>query len=355
MPACASLKFGRLKLFGLASAILLVCLFSVFSNRQAQAKADLNPSEPLLVYTALTATTAQLPLFEAFRAGWPGSDRRIIVEYWKNLDDLRSLVLAGKGDIWVGHLEGLARASTRGAPVTLVAATVWQKFFFVSAPLPLNPGAPDRLAESTEELLDFVLKNGEVIGSAPQNGPCTNLLKALGEPDLTIETMAPQQLILELTQGTRRVGLLPEPVATAAKAKVPSLKIIGSLEAEYSRRLGGPALIPQAGVAVNLELAQREPALVAKLVELIEEGAINLAALEPGQAALRLPKETIEAVGQEILTLSLAAEPIIAKSAASCQSEIEDFLKIAAPDLYEPSSPHIPDSFFFKAPSAPVD
>ncbi|MDR2442299.1 MAG: hypothetical protein LBE31_02110 [Deltaproteobacteria bacterium] len=327
-------------------AIILAIIIGSFSL--AHSKDD----NTLTVYTAQSATTAQLPLLEAFKAGWPGDGRQIKLEYWKNLDDLRSLVLAGKGDIWVGHLEGLARAASRGAPVSLVAVTVWRKFYFVSKPLPLTAGAPDRFPESTSELLDFILANNEAIGSAPQNSPGGSLLKKLGGPNLVIEALPPQQLILDLVQGRRRVGLLPEPMATVAAERDPSIKIIGSLEEQYAQRLGGPSEIPQAGVAVNLNLAQNESELVGQLVKLIEEGAQKAASLSPQEAALLLPPETLKAIGENVVAMSLTREPIIARSAESSRDEIEAFLKIAAPDIYEPGNATLPESFFFKAPKS---
>ncbi|MCV6602515.1 MAG: hypothetical protein OIF54_13315, partial [Cohaesibacter sp.] len=53
-------------------------------------------------------------------------------KFWKGLADLEGLMLAGKGDIWVGHIDGFAKAASRGAPVQLVSVTGWKKFYILS-------------------------------------------------------------------------------------------------------------------------------------------------------------------------------------------------------------------------------
>ncbi|MDR1546953.1 MAG: hypothetical protein LBU12_09680 [Deltaproteobacteria bacterium] len=302
-------------------------------------------AEPLVVYSALTATTAQLPLMGALRAGWP-PDRAVRLEWWKNLDDLRSVMLAGRGDVWIGHLESFARAAARGAPVTLTAVTVWRKFHFVSAPLPLGPDGDLAYPANVRELLAFATASGEAVTLTPQNAPSAGLLARLTAPaGPVVESLPPQQLSLELLQGRRRMALMPEPLVSSVTAKNPQLKIIGSLEEAYAEKFGGPGLTPQAGTAVNRALLEREPALVEELLTLMERTAAELAG-RPAEAAALLPPETAEALGVDVLTASLVREPLIVRRAAEVRPEIDAFLRLAAPELFEPGAPAIPESFW---------
>jgi NitT/TauT family transport system substrate-binding protein len=344
---------------GLALALSLAWLAAA-GPRAARAEAagagqtETGPADaaPLVIYSAQTATTAQLPLLAALAGGWPGPGRTVEIRYWKSLDDLRSLALAGQGDIWVGHVEALARAAARGAPVGLASVTAWRKFYLISAPLPFPDGT--RHPADAGELLDLAVSASIPVASAPRNSPMAKLLEALVGPALSAVSLAPQQLALELARGDRLIGLMPEPMATAAALKNPNLRIAGSLEAEYARRLGGPDRRPQAAVAVNLALAEKEPGLVRDLIGRMAAGAEALAAMEPAEAARFLPEEARRALGGETLERSLALEPIMAPPAAAVRVELEDFLRLAAPELFGPEGSTIPDTFVIPFGPAPA-
>jgi NitT/TauT family transport system substrate-binding protein len=297
----------------------------------------------------MTATTAQLPLLAALKAGWP-EGAEVKVEYWKNLEDLRALVLAGKGDVWVGHLETLSRAAARGAPACLVAVTVWRKFYFVSAPLPTRNG-PNRATAypaDVTELLGVAAKNSITVTSSPQNSPQANLLEelkgAIGA--FPTDSLPPQQLILELVRGQRQIALMPEPMASMAVSKSPNLKIIGSLEEEYSKHFGGDGLMPQAGVAVNLELASSQPGLVADLLAHMLKAATDLEGKPVSAKVALFPPEVAQAVGPEVLSASLSLEPLIVKAASEVKDQVTDFLILAAPDLFEPGKAFPPNFYW---------
>ena len=85
----------------------------------------------LSIYTTGQATTPQMPLWKALAEQDLGFTPEI--HYWKNLGDLRGALLAGKGDIWVGHVDGFAQAALRGAPVRIVAVTGWRKFYILTS------------------------------------------------------------------------------------------------------------------------------------------------------------------------------------------------------------------------------
>ncbi|MDR3203334.1 MAG: hypothetical protein LBV23_01120 [Deltaproteobacteria bacterium] len=303
--------------------------------------------KPVTIFSALTATSAQLPLLGAIKDGWPGRDVKI--EWWKNLDELRSVVLSGKGEIWVGHLETFARAAARGAPVKLSSVTVWRKFYFISAPLSFDPGGPERYPNSVEELLDWASKRELVVPMAPQNSPAEGLLKSLiskvGHPILS-QGLAPQQLSLELIEARRPFGLMPEPLASQAALKSERLKIIGSLEEFYSSHFGGQGLIPQAGIAVNLNFYNLDPGLTYNLVALMSKWAQKITDQGSLAAIELLPLQTQEALGLEVLKASLTREPILARPTWEVKSEIDSFLRLSARELYQNSASGPPNTFF---------
>jgi hypothetical protein len=187
------------------------------------------------------------------------------------------------------------------------------------------------------------------MGASPPNSPVFALLAALGGEGLVIDSLAPQQLILEMASGRREAGLVPEPMATAAAAKDPSIAVIGGLEAEYARRFGGPDWQPQAAVAVNLAFAAESPELAASLISMMGPMTAALAAGPPEAAADALPPFVAEAVGREVLVKSLARETIMARPAAEVAAEIGRFLRLAAPELYEPGAAAPPDTFILGA------
>ncbi|MDR2387793.1 MAG: hypothetical protein LBE80_09460 [Deltaproteobacteria bacterium] len=334
----------------LFSLALLIIPNQAWAQDQAAQKAN----NALTVYTAMTATTAQLPLLGAISQGWPEGGQ-VKVEYWKNLEDLRALVLAGKGDVWVGHLETLYRAAARGAPVSLVAVTVWRKFYFISAPLPQEPGGPAVQPKDVSQLLNLAAKNNLTVTASPQNSPQASLLDELKNIHgaFPTESLPPQQLILELIKGQRLIALMPEPMASLALSKDPKLKIIGSLEEQYSKDFGGDGYLPQAGVAVNLNLVKTQPHLVAALLSLMTQSVADLET-KPVSAKIALfPPEVLKAVGPQVLEASLSLEPLIIKSAHEVKDRVEDFLLLAAPDLASNQN-SLPENFYFD-PDAPAN
>jgi NitT/TauT family transport system substrate-binding protein len=334
----------------------------------------------VLVYSATGATTAALPLLGALEKGWPGG--AVVVEEWKNLDDLRGLVLSGKGDVWAGHLEAFGRAAARGAGVRLVAVTAWKKFYFVSGPFrgpagggeggpgraggrgsgdgagaagtPDGPGAggagagepaggrngPDgtgeRWPQSPGELAELLAAERLPLYAAPQSGPATGILAriaAMGGPSFDARALPMQQVLLELASGRARAALVPEPGASAALARNPSLRIVGSLEDEHARLAGGPGRLPHAGIAADSAFVKEHPGLVRELQEMMVQSAREFAAMPPAEAVGHLPKTLRDAMGEGVLAESLSRDPIRAVNAADAASEIASFLCLAASEL----------------------
>jgi NitT/TauT family transport system substrate-binding protein len=335
-------------LFFLAFLVAPTSLATIFPGFLPSAALAQNERAGLTVYTALGATTAQLPLLGALEMGWP-EGREVKVEYWKTLEDLRVMALAGKGEVWVGHMETLARAAARGAPVSLLAVTAWRKFYFVCPPLPDGDGG-EAWPETVAGLLELASKNNLTVTSAPQNSPAGEFLARLNnlDPPFPTEALPPQQLALELIRERRLIGLLPEPLATSAVLKNPRLKIIGSLEEEYGRVTGGPGMLPQAGVAVNINFFQDDPESPKKLLALMTAAVEDFGG-DPGKMLGTLPAEARETLGDDVILASLAVEPMIIRSAESSEQEILDYLAVAVADLFE-SGRRLPETFIWKEP-----
>jgi NitT/TauT family transport system substrate-binding protein len=289
------------------------------------AGAAVSRGRDLTLYTALTATTPQAPLWAAINGGWPGNGA-VKAEYWKTLDDLRGILLAGKGDIWVGHLEGFAQAALRGAPVRLVAVTGWRKFYFIT------PG--DAVAHDLEALAGELREAGVPLAVAPQDSPALAILDSIrqrGGPSFEVAAMQPQQLMLEMLRGTRRYALLPEPLVTSLLAKKPRLRVALGLEDEFARLYGGAARLPLAGVAVNAALADKEPELVRTLVAAMVTQAGRLAG-DTEAVLASLPEAVRTTLGDAVIRASLRRDMVLAVPAAGAKEEIGAFLRMVLPE-----------------------
>lgn len=301
------------------------CMLAVLACFPAPAFATDKTDNDLVLYTALTATTPQIPLWAAIGDGWPGNGA-VRVRYWKTLDDLRGAMLAGKGDIWVGDLEGFAQAALRGAPVRLVAVTGWKKFYCV---IPKTA-----TADSLESLAAILRAEGEPLALAPRDSPALAILEAVkkrGGPSFAVVAMQPQQLMLEMLRGARRYALLPEPFVSSVLAKQPALHAAISLEEEFSRLYGGPARLPLVGVAVHARLAEARPEIVRELASAMQRHAARLANA-PEAALAALPEKIRENPGDDVIRASLPRDMIHAVPAAEAREEIAEFLRMILPD-----------------------
>jgi len=310
--------------------LLLAAVFCLFSfSRMAAA-------EPLVIYTAATATTAQAPLWGAIADGW-GAKRGVEVRYWKDLNDLRGVILAGKGDVWVGHIDGFAQAARRGAPVVLSAVTAWsEKFRFLTL---------DATAKTPSDLAAHLRKTQEPLAVIPQGSPAHAILEggALGK-GITLLPMSPQQAGLTLARGEIHHLMVPEPLASALVAKFPALRRVGSLADLDPGDTPEKAGLPMAGVAVRAGLLADDPALVADLAVKMRAWA-NRHHDDPAGILAALPPATRAAVGETVLARSLRYDPLVVVSAAKARTAVEHALTIL-------DGPHpLPEGFF--APDAP--
>jgi NitT/TauT family transport system substrate-binding protein len=322
------------------TALLLLALLAAPLPAPA-APATAGSQKPVFtLYTAMTATTPQVPLWSAIRQGWPqGYELRI--EYWKNLDDLRGSILADKGDLWVGHLEGFAQAARRGAPITLVAVTAWRKFWCVAADkeaadaaLALQddekPGRGPGQPAVSKALAAYLAEHKIPLAVVPQDSPAIPVLEDFAKYGLEFQLapMAPQPLMLEITRGTRKYAILPEPFVSVLKSRVPDLQILANLEDEYGCLKGGDPGLPLVGIAVHRRLAEENPKLVEELLRLMQE-AVTLYTDRPEAAAALLPQEVRDTLSHAALVSSIINDTVRMTPAGEARARIFNFLALA--------------------------
>ncbi|MDR1243294.1 MAG: hypothetical protein LBM00_11025 [Deltaproteobacteria bacterium] len=315
------------------AAVFLLAVTAFFPDSPPRAAE--NPERPLTLYTAMNATTPQIPLWAAIRAGWPAG-RELVVEYWKTLDDLRGIILAGKGDMWMGHLEGFAQAAGRGAPVTVVAVTGWKKFYLVGTGRRDFSSSPSALEEIAAELR----QNGLPLPVAPRESPAAGILENMtvrGGPQFTLAPMSAQQLVLEMLRGKYPYAVLPEPMVSALLARQKDIRVLVSLEEEHARRFGGEKRLPWVGIAVHRDFAAENPAFMLSFLKILQQAAADLEG--NAEAAVdALPEEVVSMLGRAVLLDSLQRDMLLVLSANEARREIEDFLRMALPELRTPGA-----------------
>ncbi|MUM77747.1 hypothetical protein GKC30_08880 [Pseudodesulfovibrio sp. F-1] len=303
---------------------------------QARQSAPVGGRTILAVHTSGQATTPQMPLWLALAKGELGFEPDI--RYWKNLDDLRGSLLAGQGDIWVGHIDGFAQAALRGAPVRLVCVTGWKKFFFLTSRADIA---------SFEDILR--LPAHTEIASAPPHSPAVAVLRALegaGLPRFNYAQHEAGQLSLKAMRGDADLLLLPEPLVTALLAKMPELRVVASVEEEYGRLTGGEPLLPIAGIAVNTATLARHPGLDRLLEEALRRQEPALL-INPEEGLAALPAEFDQFIDPEIVRASLARDVIRVRSAAESEAMIRDYLGMVFPESVGPDGViALPEGFF---------
>lgn len=290
----------------------------------------------LSVYTTGQATTPQMPLWKALAEGKLNFTPEI--HYWKNLDDLRGLLLSGKGDIWVGHIDGFAQAAMRGAPIRLVSVTGWKKFYLLS---------------SREDIRSFKdisqLSKGSEIASAPPHSPGVAIMRALegdGLPSFSYAPYEPKQLSLMAMQKKVDLLILPEPLVTVLLKKAPHLHIVASIEEEYGKLTGKPAMLPIAGIAVNTETLKQHPMLAEQIEKALKHQETCLKK-NPATGLDTLPKEFEKFIPRQMILSSLERDIIQVRSAKESKALILDYLNIVFSDTKMTAKDiSLPETFF---------
>jgi NitT/TauT family transport system substrate-binding protein len=294
--------------------------FAAFSGKGAgEFVLGSNPELPTLTfYTTGLATTPQIPFWHAVKKGEILKHCNLRVRLWKNLDDLRGILLAGKGDLWLGHTDGFWQAALAGAPVKLMAVTGWRKFYLVSR----DSGIKD--------FRDF---EGRTLAFAPPGSPAVPVLESVtGKEGRSISFRAyePRQLAMKLMKGDLDAALLPEPLVTTLTSKVDGLRVVACVEEVYGRETGGPARMPIAGIAVNSRTAERETELM-KLIarEMIHHGLFLEARPEIGVDSL--PPRFESFVSKKLVLESLKRDLVKVELSRNIADEIENYLHIVHP------------------------
>jgi len=317
-----------------ALTLLLLLALVVSCRREApgskQTTATSTPARPQLIFSANpSATSPQLPWLAAVADGSLAAITTHERQDWQNQQQLQSSLLSGKGDVWLGHCEGFARARNAGAPIRILAISGWRKWSVIGR---------DK-SQTWAELL----RNHQplALSAAPPASPGEMLLEHLLAADgiiLRAEPNEPKQLMLKLLSGRVDMALLPEPMVSTVLAKDPSLSIVASIEDLYSKRHGGQQRVPWAGFAIHEDLIRSQPALPAKLVAVLSAAAARLATLPPEQIAAVWPDELCDFVPRNMLLTALPRELILVERACDVEEEIKTFLAIVNPDMpYDPA------------------
>lgn len=322
------MKNTKLALAAILGAWLLLC-----STGNAVRAASQGADSPLLLTTA-AATTPQMPLWRAIETSGVPALSGLRVQYWKNLDDLRGAVLAGRGDIWLGHVEGFAQAALRGAPVRLLAVTGWRKFQILTT----------RHGAATVD--DLAGPDGVVnLAVTPPQSPAIPVLRHIegrGAPRIAFTPLEPRQLMLEAVRGKIMNMLAPEPLATVLLGKVPGLRILASVEDMYGKAEDGPARLPIAAVAIRAGLEESHPGLAAKLLDAMLEAGTELAA-SPELGVAALPKEFERFISKDVVRRSLERDMILVRAARDCRVAINRYLSLVMPGKAD----GLPDTFYW--------
>lgn len=313
-------KSTYLLIVGVVLAISIVggC-FAFWGEDNRQLTFGSDPELPTLQFhTTGMATTPQIPFWAGVASGEITSLCNIKVSLWKDLDSLRALLMAGKGDLWLGHSEGFAQAALQGAPVTLLVVSGWRKFYFLSR----DPGDANLAA----------LANKDIPFTPPGSpaAPVMRKLESLGLPAMNYQPYEPRRLALALSAGLIDRALAPEPLVSRLLSKNPDLRIVASLEDEYGRLCGGPARMPIAGLAVNRKTIKQHPKLIRRLVEIICRKG-RQAAQAPDRGLSCLPPQFEKFISKQEVERSLQRDLILALPGLEAKSELRQYLTLLLP------------------------
>lgn len=279
-----------------------------------------DPGLPTLEFhTTGLASTPQIPFWAGVDSGEITALCNIRVHLWKDLDSLRAILLAGKGDLWLGHSEGFAQASLRGAPVTLLVVSGWRKFYFLSR-VPEDTG----LAALANQEIPFTPPGSPAV-------PVMRKLESLGVPHMNYQPFEPRRLALALASGLEKRALAPEPLVSRLLKKAPDLRIVASVEDEYGRLTKGPARMPIAGIAVNRNTIKKHPDLIKRLVAIICQNA-GRAAKAPDRGLNSLPQEFEKFISKKEIRLSLERDLILAVPGGQAEQELRRYLVMLLPN-----------------------
>ncbi|MCK5803228.1 MAG: ABC transporter substrate-binding protein [Lentisphaeria bacterium] len=334
----------KIVLFVLLVAVLVGAGLTALSSLRRSDSSSPSGAPRLVFYTNPAATTPQLPLWACAADGELERLFRLEMRLWKSTEHLQTLVLAGEGDLWLGHIEGFARARQQGAPVVLLAVTGWRKMALVTR------------RDDISTLADLC---GRTVPYAPPGSPALPIARALlGDmaDQVVFQPVHPRKLVMQLIRGDADIGLLPEPVVTMLLDKSSTCHVAFNLEDFYAPRNRGRARMPLAGLAVHAAFAQRHPERVEQLLRILKTKAVELNRA-PERAPELLPEAFSSSIPRRIVKQSLARDVIMVEAARDVEDEINAFLALVTPELGGVDT-HFPKDFIWHgpqdSPSAPA-
>lgn len=285
----------------------------------------------LTFYTNSLATTPQLAFWQAVEKGRILKKCNIRVKLWKNLDELRDLLLEGKGDLWLGHTDTFVRAGLEKAPVQLLLTTGWRKFYLISS------------NSQTLHFKDFI---GASLAFAPQGSPAVPVLRSLGFPGISFVPHTPKELMMNLVQGNLSAGLLPEPLVTKALFARSDLIVGENVEDVYGNHRGHLKGMPIVGIAVNSRTASTYPEIISWLARETMAQA-NILETWPSKGVESLPEEFHPFISKDIIRASVKREGMFAAYSYAVRSDITDYMSIIFGSSGRKHKP-LSDSLFWK-------
>lgn len=273
-------------------------------------------SSKITVWSNPSATTPVLPLYAN------ESSSEFDFRDWNTTMAFQSLLLAGDGELWVGHMEGFARAASHGAPVKLLAVTGWRKWHLLSKKS--DCVFPDDFANDGIEF-------------APADGAGYYLLEALLKEQgvsMDVRPMEMRVALLKALDGRVESLMLPEPFATTLMSKNAGFHRVTTLEEYYGKCRNAASEVPWAGIAVNAKWADSHPEKVDKILsELLSDGD-ELSAMNAEKVSQYWPLEKVESSGisREAVAAALEYDKVKAVAAEDMVDELRNFLKVVAPD-----------------------
>ncbi|SKA68042.1 hypothetical protein [Desulfobaculum bizertense] len=309
-------------------------IFFLFSSPQQSWSTEL---PEITFYTNGQATTPQLALWYGISKGELDDLCTIHIKQWKDMNHLRGLVLAGKGDLWLGHVDAFSQAARRGAPVSLLAVTGWRKFFFLSGNSSLR---------TLTDLQKLPAKTR--VHSAPPDSPAVPVLQSLAQsteslPAFSYTPHPGRALALDAIKHPEQLYLLPEPLVTVLLLKAPQLHVVGSVEELYASATGKEPFLPWAGLAMNTASMAKHPRIAARILHIVDKSTAKLQPT-PEKALTALPKEFGRFVSPKIIAASLSRDILRAKSGQAARTDIEDLERLTARGMQLPA---LPSSFFY--------
>ncbi|PIE71355.1 MAG: hypothetical protein CSA22_03600 [Deltaproteobacteria bacterium] len=330
------------KRMGLAVAVAVVAVLAVLAGigllgttpEETLVFGD-NPSLPTLTfYTTGLATTPQIPFWAAVDQGEILKHCNLEVKFWKNLDDLRGVLLAGKGDLWLGHTEGFIQARKAGAPVSMLYVSGWRKFYL------LTRGRQEG---------GFSAFAGKELAFAPAGSPAVPVLEALGAEGtdrIRFKPFEPRQLSLMLMSGKLDAAMVPEPLVTRLLSRVEGLVVSGCVEDLYGEATGGLPRMPIAGMAVNRHTAQRLPDTIQAILAAVLQTSKQLE--QTGNTGIEsLPDAFAAFVDKETVQKSLERDYVHVEAAADVRDEIVQYVGLFMPEVLDTAAINV-NSWFWR-------